>query len=175
MAVESACRPHEFVEQLARFLSHSKSGAELVCPAWPAIYPRPDECRCFHGSASANWADIAGEVVRDVCRERGAAYSRIRDTGPADLRAVWSQVASASHVVLDLTNLDASVALELGIAHTLGKPSLLVQDSETEADIARMKEALPVIAGDPVHVYSADDRYLAFERTLHEFLGVARH
>jgi hypothetical protein len=80
-------------------------------------------------------------------------------------------VSSASHVVADLTNLDARVALELGVAHTLGKPCLLVVEGESLADDVDIGRLFPALSGDTVHAYSASDRYAALERTLADFLG----
>jgi nucleoside 2-deoxyribosyltransferase len=171
VAAESISRPHEFVDRLQRFLAYCKNGIELFYPAWPATYPKRDERRCFHASASANWAEVAGEVVRDVCRVRGATYSRSTDAEPVVLRGVWGKVSSASHVIADLTNLDANVAIQLGMAHTLGKPCLLVLDSENDADESRVRRAFPAIAGDTIHAYSASDRYMSLERQVAELLS----
>jgi hypothetical protein len=168
---ESIGRPHEFVDRLELFVSYCKSGIELVYPAWPARYPKPGERRCFHSSASANWAEASGEVVRDVCREQRVSYCRSADAEPGILRAVWNEVCSASHAIVDLTNLDAGVALELGIVHALGKPCLLTLDTESAADDARIRRLLPAIAGDPIHHFSADDRYGGLERQLADFLA----
>ncbi len=170
VAAESIIRPHEFVDRLERFLSYCKSGIELLYPAWPALYPGDGELRCFHASAAANWADVAGEVVRDVCRVYGADYCRRSDAEPAVLRALWNEVSSASHIVADLTNLDAAVALELGMAHALGKPCLLVVESESATGDASDGGVLPALAGEQVHTYSASDRYAGLERQLAEFL-----
>jgi nucleoside 2-deoxyribosyltransferase len=168
---ESIGRPHEFVDRLELAVSYCRSGIELVYPAWPARYPKRGERRCFHASASANWAEVAGEVVRDVCRVRGAIYSHSRDAEPGILRAAWDEVCSASHLIADLTDLDAGVALELGIAHALGKPCLLVLDADGTADDAEIRRAFPAIAGDVIHPYFTADRYEGLERSLADFLA----
>ena len=170
LLADSVNRPHEFVDRLELFVSYCGTGVELIYPAWPALYPKRHAPRCFHASASANWAEVAGEVVRDVCRERGLIYRRGSDAKVAVLRAVWNEVSAASHIVADLTNLDAGVALELGIAHTLGKPCLLVLDGESAADDAAFARVFPALASDRIHAYSASDRYADLERQLAEFL-----
>jgi hypothetical protein len=45
---------------------------------------------------------------------------------PNVIRSIWEEIARATHVVVDLTGFNANVALELGIAHTLGKKVLMV-------------------------------------------------
>ncbi len=42
------------------------------------------------------------------------------------IRSIWDNLCQATHVLVDLTGLNANVALELGIAHTLGRNVLLV-------------------------------------------------
>jgi hypothetical protein len=59
---------------------------------------------------------------------------------PNVIRSIWEEIACATHVVVDLTGFNANVALELGIAHTLGRPCLLVGQDAT------VKHLFPMIA-----------------------------
>jgi len=46
---------------------------------------------------------------------------------------IWSMILSAEVVVADITGRNANVFYELGIAHTLGKPVILI--TQTTEDI----------------------------------------
>jgi hypothetical protein len=48
------------------------------------------------------------------------------------IRSIWDNLCQASHVVVDLTGLNANVALELGIAHALGRNVLLVTQDDLD-------------------------------------------
>ena len=65
MAAESVSRPQEFVERLERFLSYKKSGVELFYPAWPAVYPKSDQYRCFH---AVRIVELGGRFGRSGAR-----------------------------------------------------------------------------------------------------------
>jgi hypothetical protein len=54
---------------------------------------------------------------------------RVRD--PNVIRSIWEEINRASHVLADLTGFNTNVALELGIAHTLGRPTLMVGQETT--------------------------------------------
>jgi hypothetical protein len=80
------------------------------------------------------------------------------------IRSIWDNLCQASHVLVDLTGLNANVALELGITHTLGRRTLIVtQDSAVE-------KYFPAIGKTRMHRYSLSgepglnsllDRFLA--------------
>jgi len=50
---------------------------------------------------------------------------------PHVIRSIWEEICRATHVLVDLTDFNANVALELGIAHTLGRPTLMVGQGYT--------------------------------------------
>ena len=80
------------------------------------------------------------------------------------IRSIWDNLCQASHVLVDLTGLNANVALELGITHTLDRKILIVtQDSAVE-------KYFPAIGKTRMHRYSLSgepglnsllDRFLA--------------
>ena len=68
---------------------------------------------------------------------------------PNVIRSIWEELARATHVVADLTGFNANVALEMGIAHTLGRPCLLVGQHDT------IRRLFPMIAKQRLHTYTA--------------------
>jgi nucleoside 2-deoxyribosyltransferase len=114
----------------------------LIHPAWPPVYPEPGKLRLFHVMPfQPPWADAASAHVEKVCRAMKVQYvrgDRVRD--PNVIRSIWEEINQASHVLVDLTGFNANVALELGIAHTLGHPTLMVGQGTT------VKRLFPMIA-----------------------------
>lgn len=112
-------------------------GAEalhILLPAWPGQYPDTASKRCFHVTAfGPKWANSTRRLVGDAC---GSRIEYVRGDGvlaPDILRSIWDEICRATHIVVDLTGLNANVVLELGIAHTLGRNVLLIsQDQQVE-------------------------------------------
>lgn len=100
----------------------------LSLPAWPAAYPSGDRPRLFHVTAfGPAWADPVSEAVAMTCQAAGADYVRgDRVTDPRVVRSIWDEIGRASHVLVDLTGFNPNVALELGLAHGIGRRVLLV-------------------------------------------------
>ncbi len=76
-------------------------------------------------------------VYRDILRENieslGLQCLRADDlTGQNIIEDIWIGINQASVVIADVTNTNPNVMYELGIAHTIGKPSVLItQDINT--------------------------------------------
>jgi hypothetical protein len=107
---------------------------QLLLPVWPGQYPDTSSKRCFHVTAfGPTWANSTRRLVQEAC---GSQIEYIRGDGvlaPDILRSIWDELCRATHVVVDLTGLNANVALELGMAHTLGRNVLLIsQDQQVE-------------------------------------------
>jgi len=138
----------------------------IVTPAWPGDYPG-EQARCFHvmpfGPA---WAD----AVRD-CVARGCAGSALYLRGdemddPRIIRSIWDEICRATLVVVDITDFNANVALELGIAHALGRRTLIVaQQGDTVLSL------FPSIAKLRVYEYSLQDLDATLGRTIRRFLA----
>jgi hypothetical protein len=107
----------------------------LVYPPWPGDYPDPASPLCFHVTPfGPDWAANTRFVVSERCSELGVEYAR-GDLRPEQdiMKSIWNDLCRATHVVVDLTGLNANVALELGMAHTLGrKVRLITQDEHPE-------------------------------------------
>jgi hypothetical protein len=82
-----------------------------------------------------------------------------RVSDPRIIRSIWEEICRATHVLVDLTDFNANVALELGIALTLGKKTLIVGQGDT------VDRLFPSVAKLRVHPYKvgtglADLQYL---------------
>jgi hypothetical protein len=54
---------------------------------------------------------------------------------PDIIRSIWNETCRASHVVVDITELDnVNVALELGMAHVLGRNVLIISQIDKDRE-----------------------------------------
>jgi hypothetical protein len=140
---------------------------QIAFPSWPGDYPDALAKRCFHVTAfGPHWASITSRIVAEAC---GGAIRYIRGDKVLDpdiLRSIWDEICRATHIVVDLTGLNANVALELGIAHTLGRNVLLIsQDRQPE-------KYFRAIAKQRIHPYDlGTDASSEFSATLKKFLS----
>ncbi len=102
-------------------------------PAWPGSYPEPGARRCFHVMPfGMDWSDEVMDLTRKACEAAGVDYVRGDAVkNPRIIRSIWDELCRASRVVVDLTGFNANVALELGIAHCLGRDTLIVGQEDT--------------------------------------------
>ncbi len=108
----------------------------IAYPVSPAAYPESDDPRCFHVMPFDEAFDAARDAVRKGC-EPLVRYVRGDESKSAMItRAIWDDICRATCIVVDLTDLNPNVCLELGMAQALGKSVLPVmkagQDSEDE-------------------------------------------
>ena len=79
------------------------------------------------------------------------------------LEKIVSGIASADLIIADLTTLNANVMYELGIAHTLGKPTIMLSQNVDE---------LPFdVRAYPVHIYSTHFKHALILSTRLKELG----
>ena len=128
-------------------------GAEaprLLLPAWPASYP--EKPCCFHVLPFREpWSDQVTRITEGACRGHATYVRGDRGGDPNVLRRIWSELSRSTHVVVDLTGFNANVALELGMAHTLGRNTWIVGQGDT---VLRL---FPSIAKLHVYRYSLED------------------
>lgn len=121
----------------------------LIHPAWSPVYPNSGRARLFHIMPfGPSWADAAARRVEKVCQRADVEYvrgDRVRDSNI--IRSIWEEINRATHVLVDLTDYNANVALELGIAHTLGRPTLVIGQAKT------LDRPFPMIAKLRIHPY----------------------
>jgi len=81
------------------------------------------------------FADDLDAVYRDIVKPTveslGLVCKRADEirSNDAIMRDIWKSICEARLIVADLTNSNANVFYELGIAHTLGKPTILLCQS----------------------------------------------
>ncbi|MCK4856895.1 MAG: DNA2/NAM7 family helicase [candidate division Zixibacteria bacterium] len=125
-------------------------GARMIYPAWAPAYPDPHRKRLFHVMPfRPKWAKKAVNAARAACDSVGAEYIRGDEVeDPNVIRSIWEEICRASQVLVDLTGFNSNVALEAGIAHTLGRPTMLTGRQESIMD-----ELFPNIAKLRVYPY----------------------
>lgn len=143
-------------------------GPELLFPSWPITYPSADAPSCFHVTAfGPAWARRTRDIVRGACPD-GTAYVRGDQPLEADIiRSIWDEICGATHIVVDLTGLNANVLVELGMAHVLGRQVLLIsQDPHPE-------QYFRAVTKHRVHAYAleTDEDVEALRACIVRFLG----
>ena len=124
----------------------------LIVPAFEGAYPQTGLPRLFHVTAFRTWSKVAEQQMRSVCERHGIEYVIGYERLDSDImRAVWKDICRASLVVVDITNLNPNALLELGIAHALGRPVLII--TQNQAPHAH----LPVIQRLRTHSYAPQE------------------
>jgi hypothetical protein len=96
------------------------------------------------------WADEVRDVAAAACAEglgdgRPLIYRRGDDAAEGRiLRSIWDELCRAHVVLVDLSKVNVNVAIELGMAHTLGKRLLAVR-VEGDHPVPRHVEKLRVL------------------------------
>ena len=130
---------------------HAGEGFMLALPAFAPAYPvaerRP---RLFHVTAFRPWSKPCEEVVRAACGDTVEYRIGYEQLDPDVLHAIWADIAGASYVVADLTNLNSNAVLELAIAQAIGRPTLVVTQTPN------LPSYLPALAKVRVHTYTTD-------------------
>jgi nucleoside 2-deoxyribosyltransferase/tetratricopeptide (TPR) repeat protein len=114
------------------------SGPQLLLPAWPAAYPaRNEKPRLFHVTPfRPEWAPKTRDLIAEVCDQRGWVYTRGDESEEQRImRGIWSEIARASAVVIDLTDFNENVAVELGFVHALGRHHRIVTQGDPEESV----------------------------------------
>jgi hypothetical protein len=94
--------------------------------------------RCFIMMPfSAEWSAAVNRLIRDACNSCGVQPMRGDDIfSPTDiLDDIWQQIIVADFVIADLTDRNSNVFYELGMAHAVGKPVILLSQRESDVPI----------------------------------------
>ena len=147
--------PVAFRAALDQFLSqYGDSSVHLLQPRWPPRYPDPDRPCCFVVMPFDPRLATTQEVYRDVdARLSKTGLEVVRGDvaeGQDIIESIWEETAHADQVIVDLTGFNLNVCLELGIADTLGRPTVLIGERGTEQSL------FPAIAKRRCHTYGAD-------------------
>lgn len=108
-------------------------GSFAIHPIWgaPDLEPHPDECFIlmpFNDELTRVYTDL----VKPAIEETGMSAKRADDIhgNLAVMQDVWDSICSAGIVIADLTGRNPNVFYELGIAHTVGRTTILIAQEE---------------------------------------------
>jgi hypothetical protein len=139
----------------------------LLRPAWPPAYPALGATpRCFHVMPfRPKWANPTRDLARQVCKDVGWEYSRGDESEEQRIiSGIWKDIAQASAVLVDVTGQTPNVALKLGLAHALGKRTLVIGQGKVE------KHFYPALEKIQVHSYNGAPQFARFTDTLKDWL-----
>lgn len=91
------------------------------------IAPRKDHC-FYLGPFSEPYNDIYRDHVVPGLAAEGVTVSRADEIFSTEvvIEDIWSNIVAATFVVADLTTKNANVLYEVGMAHTVGRPVVIV-------------------------------------------------
>lgn len=134
---------------------------QILFPSIAGSYPNPKDRRCFHVTAyRPNWAKQTRDITAAACQKFGVQYIRGDEVlTPNVIYSIWNEICRATHVVVDLTHLTANAALELGMAHALGRNTLLIlQKNEFDTNFfPAIEKYFPSIRKLRLHPYSLNN------------------
>jgi hypothetical protein len=89
------------------------------------------------------------------------------DTAPGQqiIASIWTEITGADLAIVDLTDLNLNVCLELGIADTMGRPTFLIGSEGTQGRL------FPSISKRRIHRYPDPGHAEAVEPALRKFLA----
>ncbi|MGH6622878.1 MAG: hypothetical protein ACREBN_02850, partial [Burkholderiaceae bacterium] len=123
---------------------------------WPAVYPEPHAPRNFAVMPFRTEREAAYTMIAASARRAGVEPVRgDQADGQEIIESIWQEIGRATHVTVDLSGFNLNVCLELGIADTLGRSTLLIGEQGTERIL---KVALPGVAKRRCQTYAADPR-----------------
>jgi hypothetical protein len=82
---------------------------------------------------NADMLPVYEDHIKPTCASMGLTVRRADDffTAHSVVQDIWQAIVSARFIVADCTNRIPNVSYEIGLAHTIGKPTiLLTQKSE---------------------------------------------
>ena len=94
--------------------------------------------RCFLVMPfSTEWSDEVHRIIREACRSRRVSPIRGDDLfSPTDIvEDIWQAIHTADFVLADITGRNPNVLYELGIAHTIAKPVLILSQKAEDIPI----------------------------------------
>ena len=165
-------RLDELLESLEQGAEELRQDVLFLGPdrLYGTVAPRPPRrtISCFVVMPfSASWSDEVHLQVRRACREAGVHPVRGDDlfTPGNFVEDIWQQINDADFIIADITGHNANVFYELGIAHAIAKPVLILTQSveDLPADLATLR----------VLSYEAPDVANDWPRRIRESLGPA--
>jgi hypothetical protein len=111
------------------------------------------------------WSRPTRDLAEHVCKQRGWVYSRGDEANAQRIiPGIWSEIARASAVLVDITGHNPNVALELGLVHALGRPYRLVAQGLAEEHMFESLERVQI------HSYGSGPDYSLFAKEVEGLL-----
>jgi hypothetical protein len=113
--IEASCKPSMRVQPVfSAVTKKTERGAFVLMPFSPSMLP------------------IYQDHIKKVVESIGMICTRSDGLiGPGEvMKGVWSSILSNEVIIADLTGRNANVFYELGLAHTVGKPTILIAQNE---------------------------------------------
>jgi len=99
----------------------------ILLPRWTASYPDPLQRNCFIVMPFRKELKPVHDSLNGLCREKGYIPCRGDEaSGQLIIASIWEEICQAHRIVVDLTDLNPNVCLELGMADCLGRETLLI-------------------------------------------------
>lgn len=113
----------------ARQVVREAGRGEIITPVWTSNRRASDDTTLFHVTPfSLEWSGAARDAVRAACGQAGIRHTDGETARDARiLQRIWDGIAGADWVLVDVTDLNFNVLIELGMAHALGRPTQIVQ------------------------------------------------
>jgi len=74
-----------------------------------------------------SWSNRVYSHIRSVCEAQGWEVKRADDMyGHNIMEDIWTAINEATYIIADTTGKNTNVFYEIGVAHTLGKPTILL-------------------------------------------------
>lgn len=147
----------------ARYIYQRRFMKLVVNPIFNSRDSRVDESLLFALMPFKEpWSDrIWEKMIRPIAKSCNLAAKRADDLYGRDIMEdIWKSILQAKVVVADITSRNANVFYELGIAHTLGKPVILLTQSVADIpfDLNRYRH---IVYADNLDGYEILNRQLA--------------
>lgn len=91
---------------------------------------------------SLEWSDMVYSLIKENVEKLGLKCLRADNlTGQIIIEDIWSIINECAFVIADMTTKNPNVMYELGIAHAIGKPAILITQevSKTPFDITHLR------------------------------------
>jgi hypothetical protein len=113
----------------------------------PSPILKPNQCFVI-GPFNAARTIIYNTVIKPTVEANGCSCQRVDETheNRAITQTIWHSLCEAHFVIADLTEGNANVFYELGIAHTLGKEVILIEEESTQEPRKRMFDTYSLAA-----------------------------
>ena len=131
-------RDQELVEQTLKY------NEALKLKPGELVFGKPSESSQFKGDIfmimpfAAAFTGIYTDVIRPLVKELGLSITRGDEFTSANgviMEEVWSALNNCQFVIAEITGGNDNVFYELGIAHTLNKPAILITQATTPEKI----------------------------------------